>query len=598
MHLSSITKILCVLALGAAISLPGELAYAAGPLVVIEGEVTPDMRALLGRVIGEAEDSPRSLAQARRRAQRGSEQARSVMRSQGYYGAQIKARIDEFAADSDDDKRKPPKPVLVITLGPQFKFSTVSVAYKGTTPDVEVEVNKTTTILPGKPAIAADVVAAELRAINYLKSHGYPETAALPRKAVVDHDTKTMSVMYNLMVGDKTRFGEIEQTGSAYLVKNWPKMISPFDMGELFSERQLNRLPSRVISTGAFDSVTAVLSEGKTPNADGTVTRNIILNVEQGDINTVTGEIGYSTTDGSGIDLSYERRNFIGSAQTLTLSTTIKTNQTRLGAEYAIPYVFREDRALDLGAEIAREDTDAFEGERAGVNGLLTQKVSKKLKVGLGAGLEASHFKENGIDVTSYLFDGLGRATFDSRNSILDPVKGVYVEANAVPTYNFGKQDGLFTTVEGGASTYQRVSSSLVVAGRVKAGTIFGANQATVPLNRRFYGGGGGSVRGFGYQSISPLNADGDSIGGRSITEASAELRYHGESPFGAVAFIDVGSVVQNDLPSFKDVRYGAGVGVRYYTSFAPLRADLAIPLNKRGDDSDFQIYISIGQAF
>ena len=587
-----------MLALGTAMSLLGTLAYADTPLAEVKGEITPDMRDLLAAVIGQAEDPPRSLAQARRRAEKAAEQALTVMRSQGYYGAEVKARIDEFTPEGDEGVRRPPKPILHITPGPQFTFKDVSINYADAAPDVAEQVSEKAVIATGKPALSAEVVAAELRAVNYLKAHGYPETTILPRKAVVDHDTKTMRVAFNFSVGDKTRFGAIETAGSAYLAKSWPKMISPFEPGELFSDRQLNKLADRVISTGVFDSTTSVLADEKIANADGTVTRNVILNVEQGDINTVTGEVGYSTTDGSGIDLSYERRNFIGYAQTLTLSTAVKTNQIKFGVDYNIPYFFREDRALDLGSEVAREDTDAFTGERVGINTLLTQKLSSKLKVGLGFGLEASRFKENGVDVTAYLFDGLGTATYDSRNSILDPVKGVHAEASAVPTYNFGKRDGLFTTVEAGASTYRRVSKSLVAAGRVKAGTIFGANQDTVPLNRRFYGGGGGSVRGFGYQSISPVNAEGDSIGGRSITEASAELRYHGDSPFGGVVFVDAGSVVRNDLPSFKDVRYGAGVGVRYYTSFAPLRADIAIPLNKRDGDNAFQIYISIGQAF
>ncbi len=589
---------MCALALGGAMGLSGQIAYAATPLTGIEGDVTPDMRKLLLSVIGETDDPPRSLAQARRRAEKAGEQARSVMRSQGYYGAEIKARIDEFTAESDDAKPKPPAPVLVINSGPQFTFSKVFVSYKDTAPDVEFEVNKTAIIAAGKPAIAADVVAAEFRAVAYLKSHGYPEATILPRKAVVDHKAKTMSIEYKLTVGDKTVFGDIEQTGSAKLAKSWPNMISPFEQGELFSNKHLNRLSSRVTATGVFDSATAVLSDDKVPNADGTVTRNIILNVEQGDLNTITGEVGYSTTDGSGFDLSYERRNFIGYAQTLTLASTVKTNQIQFGADYNIPYFYREDRALNLGTEIAHEDTDAFTGERISINGLLTQKISRKLKIGLGAGLEASRFEENGAEVEAYLFEGLGRATYDSRNSILDPEKGIHIETNAVPTYNFARQDGLFTTVEAGVSNYQRISPSLIVAGRVKAGTIFGANQESVPLNRRFYGGGGGSVRGFGFQSISPLNAEGDLIGGRSITEASAELRYHGKSPFGAVAFVDAGSVVSNDLPNLNDVRYGAGVGVRYHTSFAPIRADIAIPLNKRDGDNSVQVYISIGQAF
>jgi len=80
------------------------------------------------------------------------------------------------------------------------------------------------------------------------------------------------------------------------------------------------------------------------------------------------------------------------------------------------------------------------------------------------------------------------------------------------------------------------MSDKLTAAGRVKIGTIFGADQDSVPLNRRYYGGGGGSVRGFEYQSISPKNEDGESIGGRSLIEASAELRYRGSGKLGYAA--------------------------------------------------------------
>ena len=133
---------------------------------------------------------------------------------------------------------------------------------------------------------------------------------------------------------------------------------------------------------------------------------------------------------------------------------------------------------------------------------------------------------------------------------------------------------------------------------------------ATVPRNRRFYAGGGGSVRGFEYQSISPrrtfteLNDEGElvedfeRIGGRTLVEGSVEVRYKGEGPIGYVGFVDAGSVSREQASGLDDVRVGAGVGVRYYTSFAPLRADVAIPINPRSGDAAFQVYISIGQAF
>lgn len=568
------------------------------PLAKIEGDMPDKLRDLMRDVIGEAEDQPRSLAQSRRRAEKAAENAISVLRSQGYYGGTVKARIDEFVSDDDNSKRRAPEPILVISPGPAFTFSDISLSYDGATPDIAAEVFKEIKLVEKDPAIAAQVVAAELRAVNYLRANGYPEAVALPSKPVVNHDTKTMQVKFIIFAGPKTRFGRIEQTGTAYIVKSWPRMIAPFKEGDLFDDRKLNKLAARVTGTGVFDGATAVLENETQDNGDGTVTRNILLNVEQGAINTISGEVGFSTTDGSGIDLTYERRNFIGYAQTLTVTSTLKTNQISLGADYNIPFAWRVDRELDIGAIISRENTDAFTGERIATSALLTQKISSKFKVTAGIGLEASQFKENGVEVRSYLVDGLASAQYDARDSILDPVTGFLVKADLVPSYNLGKEDGFFTTAEVSGSAYQRVSDSLVAAGRVQLGTIFGAGQASVPLNRRYYAGGGGSVRGFGFQSISPLDIDGEPIGGRSISEVSAEIRYRGESPFGGAAFIDAGSVSSGDLPDLSDIRYGAGVGLRYYTGFAPIRADIAIPLNKRDGDNAFQIYISIGQAF
>jgi translocation and assembly module TamA len=228
----------------------------------------------------------------------------------------------------------------------------------------------------------------------------------------------------------------------------------------------------------------------------------------------------------------------------------------------------------------------------------MTQKISKKFRVSAGFGLEASRFRESGEDVTSYLIDGIGRAVYDSRNSLFDPELGYLLEAELMPTYNFGDEAGYFTTATLDGSTYRRISDKFVVAGRMKIGSIIGSDFDSIALNRRFFAGGGGSVRGFEYQTISPVDGDGELIGGRSISEVGAELRYKGDSPIGFAAFVDAGSVTEKEFPDFSDIRAGAGIGVRYYTSFAPLRVDIATPINKRPGDSAIQLYISIGQSF
>ena len=80
---------------------------------------------------------------------------------------------------------------------------------------------------------------------------------------------------------------------------------------------------------------------------------------------------------------------------------------------------------------------------------------------------------------------------------------------------------------------------------------------------------------------------------------ASSELRFKMTETIGAVAFVDAGSVSESAVPEFSDLSVGAGVGLRYYTSFGPLRFDVAVPLTQRETlDQTYQIYLSIGQAF
>ena len=119
-----------------------------------------------------------------------------------------------------------------------------------------------------------------------------------------------------------------------------------------------------------------------------------------------------------------------------------------------------------------------------------------------------------------------------------------------------------------------------------------------MPSDRLFYSGGGGSVRGFTYQGVGPRLPDNTPRGGLSLFETSVELRQEVGRGFGAVVFLDAGSVGFQPTPDVSNLRYGAGIGVRYKLPFGPIRADVAFPLDKREGDADFQVYVSIGQAF
>lgn len=105
-------------------------------------------------------------------------------------------------------------------------------------------------------------------------------------------------------------------------------------------------------------------------------------------------------------------------------------------------------------------------------------------------------------------------------------------------------------------------------------------------------------MRGYKYQSLGPRDSDDDPLGGKALFEVSVEPRWKISEEWGLVAFLD-GGMVYDDFKDYgRDMRWGAGVGIRYYTVIGPVRFDVATPLNPRDDDDALQFYISIGQSF
>ncbi|MEH3107670.1 MAG: BamA/TamA family outer membrane protein [Sphingomonas fennica] len=104
-------------------------------------------------------------------------------------------------------------------------------------------------------------------------------------------------------------------------------------------------------------------------------------------------------------------------------------------------------------------------------------------------------------------------------------------------------------------------------------------------------------MRGYSFQAIGPRDANGDPIGGRSLAEVAVEARVR-FGDFGVVPFVDAGNIYTDPLPQFTGLRFGAGLGVRYYTSFGPIRVDVGTPIDRRPGEGRVAVYVSLGQAF
>ena len=113
---------------------------------------------------------------------------------------------------------------------------------------------------------------------------------------------------------------------------------------------------------------------------------------------------------------------------------------------------------------------------------------------------------------------------------------------------------------------------------RGELGTSFVADFSELPGSQRFFAGGDQSVRGFGLNELSPVDSNGDKIGGRHLMVASVEVIRDLPRNFGIAVFMDAGNAVNR----FGDpLEYAAGIGFRWRLPIVTLGLDVAQPLSR-----------------
>ena len=295
----------------------------------------------------------------------------------------------------------------------------------------------------------------------------------------------------------------------------------------------------------------------------------------------------------------------------MTLEAHIAEIQQRAVARLALPHWRKPAQTLVLSTELIREFTDAYDREALLLRADLKQRIGKTSYFSYGALVDLGSSAELEIDPVTLLPAKLKRdiavisvpasLALDFSDDPLDPKRGWRVSADLQPAYALGDENLWFARAQAQGSIYLPLDSGgrTVVAGRLRMGAILNGRVPEVPPAYRFYSGGGGSVRGYEYQGIGPRLPGSDRpLGGVSLVETSVELRRELFGNWGAAVFIDGGSVGTEAIPDFSIVRFAAGAGVRYKLPFGPIRADIAIPLDRSNDQAAFQVYVSLGQAF
>jgi translocation and assembly module TamA len=530
-----------------------------------------------------------------------SELIKTLLASEGWYDPQVRTHLDRSGGPSG----MPLNAVIDVVPGKRFSFTSVSVTADATLPPTLIADNLALKV--GEPIVAQRVQGAEAQVAIALPENGYPFAAIGQRDILLDQATGGGDYTLPVTVGPRARFGDFETQGKLAFDTKHVETLARFKRGELYDSRKVDDLRKALVATGLFSTVTAEPKQTGQVAPDATEYVTMLVKQEAGPPRTIAGSAGYAAGEGFTLEGTWTNRNMFPPEGALIVHGIAGTQQQGAGVTFRRANAGQRDRTFEVLAEAlhAKYDAyDAFTGRLATrVSYDSTQIWQKQLTYAYGAELIGTAEKDYDFAAaerrrrTYYIAALNGQVGIDTSDDLLNPTKGFRVTALIQPE---GSLQGNFTPyvrarLDG--SAYYPFGDSFVLAGRLRFGTIQGASRVDIAPSRRFYSGGGGSVRGFGYQKLGPLDPNGDPIGGRSLNEGAIEGRYRFGN-YGVVAFLDAGQSYEATTPKFSDMRYGLGIGGRFYTNFGPLRVDVATPLGRRKGESRLNLYVSIGQAF
>ena len=532
-----------------------------------------------------------------------------TLQSFGYYGCKVDVAIDL-------DK----SPIVIefsCELGPIYIIDHIKLESRDSTqlPPLDVDIQDLIGLSAGDGLIAEHAEKGRVTLKKYFSQNGYPFVDVDASEGLIDHQKHSVVLIFPVRLDGKATIFDsiIEPTKNldASFIQNrlyWKK-------GDVYDNRVVERTRRLLSQTGLFDSVVVTPKPVVgTPDDSSEKPINMVVKTTEAAPRAVAAGLHYATTQGGEARLSWDYYNLRGHGENLGVNLRVAKIRTKARIYYNVPDFMIARQSLKSETYVLDEKTKAYRGQTTAASSKVERQLSDQLSCAIGLSVENGSITPQTTNIKSPIrLVGMPvELGIDGSNDLLNPTRGIRIGGNVTPyTGRLGSSKSMLIA-QGNASIYIPFHTNSLdedmgtIAGFVRTGLMKIRNFNDLPPNKRFYGGGNGSVRGYGYQMICPIDENKVPLGGESLLELGGEIRYRFTDTMGGVAFLEGGSVTQQNLPTFgKRMLWGAGFGIRYYTEYAPVRLDIAFPLKRRklpgakkSFDAPYQFYVSVGQAF
>lgn len=423
---------------------------------------------------------------------------------------------------------------------------------------------------------------------------------------LIDDNTQKIDLTFNIIKGNEIFINRINILGNTRTRDKVIRRELRLAEGDRYSGTALKRSKERLTNTQYFKEIDLKLIKTAEPDKI-----NIDTTVEEKPTGTFNLGIGYSTSEKAILSGSISQQNLLGTGKKLFLNASVGSETTNFNVSFVDPYIFDLNLSAGLTAFNYTRDMDSYDYAQQGGSLTLIRPLTEFTKLSGRYRYEKGTVDNIDIDAGSYIKSQAGTTTISSFmlgmnkntiDNIMNPTRGM----NATLSFELagsilGGQADFYKAI----ATYGRYfpagfwNSQFFVRGT--AGTTGSYNGSTVPVYENFFVGGLTTVRGFKYGEASPLDENGDPIGGKNQLFFNFEWIFPVYAPVGlkGVLFFDVGHGFNNDKGFLLDgARTSAGGGIRWFSPFGPVRIELGINLNPKKDEKRSVFDFALGTQF
>lgn len=538
-------------------------------------------------------------------------QARELLQTEGYFNAEVTATL---APDGDN-----PEVLVAVTPGPRTTVKAVQIDFAGAfslaedrqDPEALQLANRLQHnfgLKAGEPFTQGAWTGAKNGLLAGLRAEGYQLATLSGTSAQVEADDNAVQLFLFVDSGPRLFIADTRYEGLRHVDASHIAPLRTFRAGQPAREQLLQDTQDRLVRTNLFDTVGVTIAQQTFEAPDGTpavvdtsVERldvPIEIRVREKAMQQATVGVGVSDLTGPRVTLEHiHQKPFVLDWQSkvkLELASQARTAQVDL-----LSYPLEDGQRNLVSGAIARTLA----------TGLVVQ--SQNLKVGRTldtpklerlAYLQWTRDRTRNADTGAPVEDASSLTAnyhwvWRDLDNVILPTRGysVLAEVGGGRSYDAQADAGLFGRLRGRLTGYWPLPGSFFGQARVEAGQILAPNRVAVPYTQAFRAGGDDSVRGYNYQGLGPVDANGNAVGGRVLATASVELA-RPISPrlpaFWWATFVDAGNAADN-WQRFTPA-LGYGVGLRWRSPVGPLRIDLAYGEKARR----VRLHFSVGVTF